>query len=957
MFIYSKNIIKEEQKYSNYKIITFKSENENSIKIKPDKNIHISFISENIIINEKHIKDKSKIILNMKNTDECEILFVNECVLNKFITSFDNYEPNKSIKISKLDDYYSLISNFEKDYNIEDSIKKFEIDKLINYRYFCYKYIEFSRTYKIPELIINNTNNCVIVEFNNYPHIEFTIRNSIHKLNNNWTYTIVCCDDNYEFIKNICNTISSNIILVKYTKCVNYNDYNNMLLDIHFWNLLSGEKILLFQEDTLILKKEFDHFMKYDYIGMIYHILDIDNNQIRMGNTGITFLNKDLIINILNNYDYKKEKENQKIIKYRELLQLDKYPADIFFSKTIIKNNLGIVADKEMVDDFVFSYYFNDDSFSFHHGWQRCKDWKNILYGKLITKKYNKKYIINDLDNVKLKIILIKGKLSEDITDKYPIYYGEVGNDYYLYVNGHFDININQITTLFENFKTSNANILSPIIFGADNKLEYFGGVLDNNGKLIMIDENIIPANYINYKIAWNSYIQNTIIAYPNLFISKYKFDIESILDKCIELNNVKIDPFVQIINNKKNNFDMKSKYVNTFEINLSQEYLKDIFKKYLNLNLISFKFFKDTYYLTLNKNKYILFIEDSPITPDNDCGSLYMYHYINTFIKLGYNIHFLPLNFYKHGKYTEMLNKMGIYQAYEFPYSIEYHIKNNYNVYDYIFISRLSAIRKTYNIIKKYCKQSKIIFITHDLSHIRLERENKLPKNELNKIKEEELGYIDKCDLSVIVSEYEYELLKDRKVYYSPICYKIEDDYDRIIENTNDIYFIGSSHAPNLDAVSFFLLTHWKNIIKKIDIKLHVIGKGFDKIRLNNYKNVIFHGFVEDSHLNDIIKQCRINIVPLRYGAGIKGKILQSSNLKIPCVSSPVGAEGMKFENNKDIVVLDFNSDHFVNEFIKIYNDLNLLKELSDNCYETMKNNYSLDMNEKYIKNMLLLL
>ena len=137
-----------------------------------------------------------------------------------------------------------------------------------------------------------------------------------------------------------------------------------MLLDIHFWNLLSGEKILLFQEDTLILKKEFDHFMKYDYIGMIYHILDIDNNQIRMGNMGITFLNKDLIINILNNYDYKKEKENQKIIKYRELLQLDKYPADIFFSKTIIKNNLGIVADKEMVDDFVFSYYLKKEKYT-----------------------------------------------------------------------------------------------------------------------------------------------------------------------------------------------------------------------------------------------------------------------------------------------------------------------------------------------------------------------------------------------------------------------------------------------------------------------------------------------------------------------------------------------------------------------------------------------------------------
>ena len=104
------------------------------------------------------------------------------------------------------------------------------------------------------------------------------------------------------------------------------------------------------------------------------------------------------------------------------------------------------------------------------------------------------------------------------------------------------------------------------------------------------------------------------------------------------------------------------------------------------------------------------------------------------------------------------------------------------------------------------------------------------------------------------------------------------------------------------------------------------------------------------------MIKNFRINIVPLRFGAGIKGKILQSSNLKIPCISSKIGVEGMEMNNGNDVIVSDFN-DNFYIEFEKYYNDIKLLKKISDNSYKIIKKYYSLDKNEQYIRNILYIL
>lgn len=252
----------------------------------------------------------------------------------------------------------------------------------------------------------------------------------------------------------------------------------------------------------------------------------------------------------------------------------------------------------------------------------------------------------------------------------------------------------------------------------------------------------------------------------------------------------------------------------------------------------------------------------------------------------------------------------------------------------------------KYYKFVKKICNK-KIIFITHDIQFLR--------NDENNFNKKRELYFIKNANCSIVVSKYEHKILNLKNVKYIPICYKLLDNYDRNIQETQDIYFVGSSHPPNFDGINYFLETYWDLINNILNIKCHVIGSGYEKIhdKFEN-KNVIFHGYVSDDRLSNIILKCRINIVPLRIGAGIKGKILQSLNNKIPTITTHKGMEGMELEHYKNIIMLNLDDEEYVKKFVQYYHDIELLKKISDNGYKTIKKYYSLQQNKKYFQEIL---
>ena len=153
-------------------------------------------------------------------------------------------------------------------------------DPKIEFRYFCFKYLDYIlNCFIIPEIDLNQTKEAVFIEFREFPHVEFLIRNAIMRIGSDWSYTVVCGNENYNFMISICNNISKNIKIIK---TVNNNipisKYNYLLKSVDFWKMLIEDTILIYQEDSFIFN---NNIKEYTDIQMNLFITSKNDNRMK----------------------------------------------------------------------------------------------------------------------------------------------------------------------------------------------------------------------------------------------------------------------------------------------------------------------------------------------------------------------------------------------------------------------------------------------------------------------------------------------------------------------------------------------------------------------------------------------------------------------------------------------------------------------------------------------------
>ena len=143
-----------------------------------------------------------------------------------------------------------------KEFLKENNSTTYENTPINNYRRLCFKLNNFMKHIPLSFTIKKKSfYEAVIVEFRILPHIEFIIRNAIQKLGSKWSYTIICGNLNYHLCKNISQKISENITVIKLNHInMTQQQYSDFLMTKEFWDLIYGEKILIYQEDSLIFK-------------------------------------------------------------------------------------------------------------------------------------------------------------------------------------------------------------------------------------------------------------------------------------------------------------------------------------------------------------------------------------------------------------------------------------------------------------------------------------------------------------------------------------------------------------------------------------------------------------------------------------------------------------------------------------------------------------------------------
>ncbi|TDX84596.1 glycosyltransferase [Epilithonimonas xixisoli] len=260
---------------------------------------------------------------------------------------------------------------------------------------------------------------------------------------------------------------------------------------------------------------------------------------------------------------------------------------------------------------------------------------------------------------------------------------------------------------------------------------------------------------------------------------------------------------------------------------------------------------------------------------------------------------------------------------------------------------------------VSENCPNVVKIIDTEDLHFLREARrkafvEKRIVEREdlINDIFMREIAAILRCDLSLIISEFEYDLLVNEfkispdLLFYIPfLTEKIEESKTPFEERKHFVSIGNFLHEPNWQTV-LKLKQIWKLIKKRIpEAELHIYGAYTSQkvLELHNQKD----GFLVKGRANSVEKifnQAKVLLAPIPFGAGLKGKLWESMQFGLPNVTSSIGAEAM----HKDLPWNGFIEDSdevFIEKAIELYQDENLWNKAQENGYQILDSVFRKDL------------
>lgn len=242
---------------------------------------------------------------------------------------------------------------------------------------------------------------------------------------------------------------------------------------------------------------------------------------------------------------------------------------------------------------------------------------------------------------------------------------------------------------------------------------------------------------------------------------------------------------------------------------------------------------------------------------------------------------------------------------------------------------------------VAEHCPNALRILDTEDFHGLRKAREQSLKDGEVltmdylqNDTTKREIASIYRCDLSIMISEAEIDILtSDFNIDESLLCYLPflldpinEKSIERvpIFNDRNHFISIGNFlHPPNYDAVVHLKKDIWPLIRKDLPkAELHIYGAYPSQRVMQLHKpseGFIIKGFAVD--VNEVMQQARVCLAPLRFGAGLKGKLVDAMQNGTPSVMSSIAAEGM-FGVIEPNGFIEDDANTFAEKAVTLYTD-----------------------------------
>ena len=334
-----------------------------------------------------------------------------------------------------------------------------------------------------------------------------------------------------------------------------------------------------------------------------------------------------------------------------------------------------------------------------------------------------------------------------------------------------------------------------------------------------------------------------------------------------------------------------------------------------------------------------ILIVEACMITPDQDSGSVRLLNLLKMLKADGHHVTFVADNLDGDTKYASRLTAMGVEVLHgRLAGSVRKVLRDRGSTYDAIVFCRHYIASRYIDVVRSLAPKAKIIFDTVDLHFVREQREALLHKNaamarasEVTRAKE--LHVIAQSDITIVVSDFEKKLLAEiaPRAHVEIISNIHTATPDRSTNSARSgILFVGGfRHPPNIDAVTWYANEILPLVRQALpDVITTIVGSNMpDEVKQLAQEGLDIRGYVPDTA--PLLRSARVSIAPLRYGAGVKGKINEAMNYGVPVVATACAVEGMKLHPEEGALVAD-EAEAFAAAIVRLHLDADLWLRLS---------------------------
>ncbi len=361
-----------------------------------------------------------------------------------------------------------------------------------------------------------------------------------------------------------------------------------------------------------------------------------------------------------------------------------------------------------------------------------------------------------------------------------------------------------------------------------------------------------------------------------------------------------------------------------------------------------------------------LLYVDAETPMPDRNSGSLDAVNLMRILKRLNFDITFVPeSNFALREMYTEAMQKLGV-KVIHHPHasSLREVLVELGPTLDVVVLCRAYIAERYIGMVRELAPRARIIFYTVDLHFLREMREAEMTGDAnmtaaAERSRDTELRSVRQSDLTIVLSRYEQELLTREAPGTAVAVVPLLRDIPPALtapgpEGRRDILFVGTyQHPPNVDAAVFFARAVWPLVRPRLpEARFLVAGSALTpEVEALAGDGVEVLGFVPD--LDALMAQARVSVAPLRYGAGLKGKVASALQAGLPTVATAVAAEGSALRDRQELLIAD-TPEAMAESVLQLYTDTSLWRRLARQGFAFVRREYSIEANTHRIADIM---